>query len=218
MSGAAVTLLQRILLRRHSARIRRSRSYALRHGHDGVRKRWQLSAFFFFFLLFFSCYSSVCVRLGGRSASVSTMDPRQNRTHATSCGECNQQGLELMHNSLKTLIKESDDQASYVFVIFGASGDLAKKKIYPTLWALFRDQLLPENAVFVGYARSKISVSAIRDKCAPWFKVIRQHFFPPCNKLHNSHTYLCTYVSDKAWRRRCGREVLEPQSLRGRWL
>jgi glucose-6-phosphate 1-dehydrogenase len=30
------------------------------------------------------------------------------------------------------------------FVVFGASGDLAKKKIYPVLWSLFRDKLLPE--------------------------------------------------------------------------
>jgi glucose-6-phosphate 1-dehydrogenase len=30
-------------------------------------------------------------------------------------------------------------------VVLGASGDLAKKKIYPVLWALFRDNLLPSN-------------------------------------------------------------------------
>ena len=35
-------------------------------------------------------------------------------------------------------------EESNVFVVFGASGDLAKKKIYPTLWALFRDKLLPK--------------------------------------------------------------------------
>ena len=34
--------------------------------------------------------------------------------------------------------------ATHVFVVFGASGDLAKKKIYPTLWALFRDGLMPQ--------------------------------------------------------------------------
>ena len=36
----------------------------------------------------------------------------------------------------------SDAKAAHIFVVFGASGDLAKKKIYPTLWALFK-----ENAV-----------------------------------------------------------------------
>lgn len=31
-------------------------------------------------------------------------------------------------------------------VVFGASGDLARKKIYPVLWTLFRDCLLPAKA------------------------------------------------------------------------
>ena len=32
----------------------------------------------------------------------------------------------------------------HTFVVMGASGDLARKKIYPTLWALFRDKLIPD--------------------------------------------------------------------------
>ncbi|KAL6738610.1 hypothetical protein Aduo_012139 [Ancylostoma duodenale] len=50
----------------------------------------------------------------------------------------------------------------YVFVIFGASGDLAKKKIYPTLWWLYRDSLLPCNITIVGYARSDLSMEKLR--------------------------------------------------------
>ncbi|XP_013413677.1 glucose-6-phosphate 1-dehydrogenase isoform X2 [Lingula anatina] len=60
---------------------------------------------------------------------------------------------------------------SFAFVVFGASGDLAKKKIYPTLWALFRDDLLPSNTYFIGYARSKLTVDAIREKAEPHMKV-----------------------------------------------
>ena len=57
---------------------------------------------------------------------------------------------------------------SHVVVVFGASGDLANKKIYfyPTLWALFRDQELPEGCQIIGYARSPLSVAKIREKCA----------------------------------------------------
>lgn len=40
-----------------------------------------------------------------------------------------------------------------IFVI-GASGDLAKKKTYPSLFALFRSSYLPEAVTIVGYARS----------------------------------------------------------------
>lgn len=60
--------------------------------------------------------------------------------------------------------------ASHVFVVFGASGDLAKKKIYPTLWALFRDDLYPPNTKIVGYARSKLTIEQIKEKCKPFLK------------------------------------------------
>ncbi|KAG5330561.1 G6PD dehydrogenase, partial [Acromyrmex charruanus] len=59
----------------------------------------------------------------------------------------------------------------HVFVTFGASGDLAKKKIYPTLWWLFRDNLLPKPTTFVGYARSKLTIQQLREKCHPYMKV-----------------------------------------------
>eukprot|EP00105_Crassostrea_gigas_P011810 XP_011427632.1 PREDICTED: glucose-6-phosphate 1-dehydrogenase [Crassostrea gigas] len=61
--------------------------------------------------------------------------------------------------------------ASHVFVILGASGDLAKKKIYPTLWWLYRDGLVPEKTYFIGYARSKMLMEDIRQKALPFMKV-----------------------------------------------
>ena len=100
----------------------------------------------------------------------------------------NSEGLELLRKSLKSVQKETNDSgnASHVFVVFGASGDLAKKKIYPTLWALFKENLLPPGTQIVGYARSKISVSQIREKCAPWFKVSLFYFLKDCN-ICNAH-------------------------------
>uniref|UniRef100_A0A8C7ZER3 glucose-6-phosphate dehydrogenase (NADP(+)) n=1 Tax=Oryzias sinensis TaxID=183150 RepID=A0A8C7ZER3_9TELE len=59
----------------------------------------------------------------------------------------------------------------HIFIIMGASGDLAKKKIYPTLWWLFKDGLLPEQTFFVGFARSDLTVDAIRTGCMPYMKV-----------------------------------------------
>lgn len=64
-----------------------------------------------------------------------------------------------------------DGQIPHIFVIFGASGDLAKKKIYPTLWWLYRDNLLPVNTIFYGYARSKLTVNEIRNHCDKYMKV-----------------------------------------------
>ncbi|OWF54590.1 glucose-6-phosphate 1-dehydrogenase X-like isoform X1 [Mizuhopecten yessoensis] len=74
-----------------------------------------------------------------------------------------------------SLLRESLDYEgstnSHVFVVMGASGDLAKKKIYPTLWWLYRDGLLPPNTSFVGYARSKINMEEVQKRCHPYLKV-----------------------------------------------
>ncbi|KAJ0036239.1 hypothetical protein NQD34_004916 [Periophthalmus magnuspinnatus] len=67
--------------------------------------------------------------------------------------------------------KEFHQSDVHIFIIMGASGDLAKKKIYPTLWWLFRDGLLPEQTYFVGFARSQLTVDAIRTACMPYLKV-----------------------------------------------
>lgn len=64
-----------------------------------------------------------------------------------------------------------DRNYPHVFVTLGASGDLAKKKIYPTLWWLFRDNLLPKTTTFFGYARTNMSVNQLRAKCHPYMKV-----------------------------------------------
>ncbi|RNA35157.1 glucose-6-phosphate 1-dehydrogenase [Brachionus plicatilis] len=44
------------------------------------------------------------------------------------------------------------------FVIFGASGDLAKKEIYPNLFWLFKDSLLPQNTAIVGFGRKNLEI------------------------------------------------------------
>jgi len=81
--------------------------------------------------------------------------------------EGNPEGLKLLRDSLKRVQLTSGEpkEESNVFVVFGASGDLAKKKIYPTLWALFRDKLLPKGTKVFGYARSKMTVAQLRERC-----------------------------------------------------
>jgi glucose-6-phosphate 1-dehydrogenase len=39
---------------------------------------------------------------------------------------------------------------------------LAKKKIFPTLWWLYRDDLLPDQILFIGYARTNLSLDDLR--------------------------------------------------------
>lgn len=90
---------------------------------------------------------------------------------------------------------------SYSSLEYFSQGDLAKKKIYPTLWWvncfsnsmflvalpyedhvmhhcfwrslrwLFRDGLLPDDTYFVGFARSELTVEDIKAACLPHMKV-----------------------------------------------
>src|SRR5260221_323624 len=46
----------------------------------------------------------------------------------------------------------------FVMVIFGATGDLAKKKLIPALFSLFKQKQLPEQFFVVGFARREYSV------------------------------------------------------------
>lgn len=56
------------------------------------------------------------------------------------------------------------DEAMLTVVVVGASGDLAKKKIFPALFALFYQGLLPKHVQIVGYARSPSSDEEFRTK------------------------------------------------------
>lgn len=51
-----------------------------------------------------------------------------------------------------------------VLVIFGASGDLTKRKLIPALYNLALAKRLPERFAVVGYARSNLSHEAFRDR------------------------------------------------------
>jgi len=113
-------------------------------------------------------------------ATTTTTNQNKNKMAANrkvSLEDGNPEGLDLLRKSLKCVREENNscendtESASHIFVVFGASGDLAKKKIYPTLWALFKERLMPKQTRIVGYARSKISVEGIREKCKPWLKV-----------------------------------------------
>lgn len=50
-----------------------------------------------------------------------------------------------------------------LIVVFGASGDLAKRKLIPALYHLAKQQLLTTNFTLLGYARSQYEDQAFRD-------------------------------------------------------
>ena len=60
-------------------------------------------------------------------------------------------------------------------VVVGASGDLAKKKTYPSLLNLFDDNLLPDHVRIYGFARSDLSDDGLRDRLRPYLLENGQH-------------------------------------------
>ena len=52
---------------------------------------------------------------------------------------------------------------SLVYVIFGASGDLTKRKLVPALYALYVQKLLPVNFLLLGVSRSPLSDDSFRE-------------------------------------------------------
>ncbi len=51
-----------------------------------------------------------------------------------------------------------------IIVIFGASGDLTKRKLIPALYNLAKEKLLPDNFAVVGYARREIGTEKFRER------------------------------------------------------
>jgi glucose-6-phosphate 1-dehydrogenase len=51
-------------------------------------------------------------------------------------------------------------------VIFGASGDLTRRKLLPAIYHLFIERMLPEGFAVVGYGRSPMSGEEFRDRAA----------------------------------------------------
>jgi len=52
-------------------------------------------------------------------------------------------------------------------IVIGASGDLAKKKTYPSLYNLFLNNLLPTNTVIWGYGRTDMARTALHRRLLP---------------------------------------------------
>jgi glucose-6-phosphate 1-dehydrogenase len=55
------------------------------------------------------------------------------------------------------------NEEGIIYVIFGASGDLTKRKLVPALYSLFVQKLLPQNFALLGVSRSVISTEGFRE-------------------------------------------------------
>src|SRR5439155_11018102 len=60
-----------------------------------------------------------------------------------------------------TALKPPEPQAA---IVFGASGDLTRRKLLPAFWHLFVEGLLPQGFAIVGYARSKMTTQEFQER------------------------------------------------------
>jgi len=69
-------------------------------------------------------------------------------------------------------------------VVIGGSGDLAKKKTFPSLFALYGLGLLPQNFTVIGYARSNMTHEEFRKQATIHFKGFEDKKESFINKLY----------------------------------
>ncbi|KAG0654356.1 Glucose-6-phosphate 1-dehydrogenase [Monosporozyma unispora] len=69
-----------------------------------------------------------------------------------------------------TTPKHVEFEKHTVVTVFGASGDLAKKKTFPALFGLFREGYLDPTTKIIGYARSNLTCDDLKDRIRPHLK------------------------------------------------
>ncbi|MBC8080082.1 MAG: glucose-6-phosphate dehydrogenase, partial [Gorillibacterium sp.] len=64
---------------------------------------------------------------------------------------------------MSDLKKEAVRTEGSVFILFGATGDLASRKLYPAIYSLFREGKLSDKFAVVGVARRPKTREQFRD-------------------------------------------------------
>jgi len=83
-------------------------------------------------------------------------------------------------------------------VIFGATGDLCKKKLIPALYKLWQKELLPENFLILGAARREPTADQWKESLGDYPEDFLHHLDYQCADLSMSDTlkYLPDYIDD----------------------
>ena len=78
-------------------------------------------------------------------------------------------------------------------IVFGASGDLAKKKIYPALYSLFNDNMLHPGTNIIGYSRSVMNCPQFHSHLTPYLRC-RLRSPESCSVVQDDFLEKCSYV------------------------
>src|SRR3990167_5426161 len=84
-------------------------------------------------------------------------------------------------------MSESSNQPT-VFVIFGATGDLSRKKIFPSFFELYKNKLLPEKFKIVATARSPFTTN-------DFINLIQPEVLPKDDKSWSGFAKAIEYIS-----------------------
>ncbi|SOV83473.1 glucose-6-phosphate dehydrogenase-6-phosphogluconolactonase [Plasmodium sp. gorilla clade G3] len=97
-----------------------------------------------------------------------------SNTTVISCGYENYtKSIEEIYDSKNALSLYSNSlnkEELLTIIIFGCSGDLAKKKIYPALFKLFCNNSLPKDLLIIGFARTVQDLETFFDKIVLYLK------------------------------------------------
>eukprot|EP00871_Galdieria_phlegrea_P003639 jgi/Galph1/4276/GphlegSOOS_G2924.1 len=90
--------------------------------------------------------------------------------------------------------KQRGREEPLCIVVFGASGDLAKKKTFPALFSLYYHDLLPNDFIIVGYARRPMTQQEFRESIMSSL-TCRVIDGPQCQQKMNEFLPKCQYMS-----------------------
>jgi glucose-6-phosphate 1-dehydrogenase len=106
----------------------------------------------------------------------------------------------------------------FSLVIFGASGDLARRKLIPALWSLYAARTLPEPFAIIGTARTEMSDDEFRTRMRDAVREFAR-VQPPSDTVWERFASALTYVAgdptDPELYRRVGETLVDLERRRG---
>ena len=105
---------------------------------------------------------------------------------------------ELVENPLLEGLRSRRTPEPCALTIFGASGDLTQRKLFPALYALAVRNLLPEQFAVVGVARTRMSTDEFREQMEEAVKEHGRDEFRPdvWGELAEGIRYVCADLVD----------------------
>jgi glucose-6-phosphate 1-dehydrogenase len=88
------------------------------------------------------------------------------------------------------------DATTTTFVLFGATGDLAKRKIFPALFNLFLDGKIPPSFSIIGIGREEWSVETFQKHVQESLKVFSRRLTSDAAKFHQFLSYFSYHSFD----------------------